>query len=73
MQQAIGQAWGLEGVPGQDLLVSRLANLFLPHLDSRYGEGAWRWCLAMIMGGYPSLCLPPSWASHLPEEAGYNE
>ena len=31
------QALGLDGAPGQDLLVPRLANLFLPHLDPRHG------------------------------------
>lgn len=30
------QGWGLDRVPGQDLLVPRLANLFLPHLDPRH-------------------------------------
>ena len=37
MCQAMDQAWGLDGVPGQDLLVPRLANLFLHHLDPRHG------------------------------------
>lgn len=38
--QAMDQAWGLDAVAEQDLLVPRLANLFLPHLDPRHGAMA---------------------------------
>lgn len=46
MQQAVDQAWGLDGAPGQDLLVPQAGQL----VPSLLGPQTWRMSVGVVLG-----------------------